>query len=87
MQAHNPNDPHSSDDRKSAASDQTVIGEEISLRDIVHFLQESWKKLVIAAVAGAVLGLAGWFFLASYSAEYVLPVSYTHLTLPTNREV
>jgi len=45
---------------------------EISLLDIVNFLQDSWKKLAIAAIAGAVLGLFGWLFLASYSAEYVL---------------
>jgi hypothetical protein len=45
---------------------------EISLLDIVTFLQESWKKLAIAAVMGAVLGLAGWFFLGNYQAEYVL---------------
>ena len=45
---------------------------EISLSDIVDFLQESWKKLAIAAFAGALLGLAGWFFLGSYKAEIVL---------------
>jgi hypothetical protein len=45
---------------------------EISLIDIVNFAQESWKKLLIAAVAGAILGFAGWFFLGSYQAEIVL---------------
>lgn len=35
-------------------------------------MQESWKKLAIAAVAGAVLGFGSWNFLGSYSAEYVL---------------
>lgn len=45
---------------------------EISLLDIVNFLQESWKKLAIAAIVGAALGLSGWFFLGSYQAEYVL---------------
>ena len=45
---------------------------EISLLDIVNFLQSTWKKLVIASIAGAVMGLAGWFTLGSYSAEYVL---------------
>ena len=45
---------------------------EISLIDIVNFLQSAWKKLVIAAVVGAALGLGGWFFLASYQAEIVL---------------
>jgi hypothetical protein len=45
---------------------------EISLLDIVNFLIDSWKKLAIAAVAGAILGFAGWNFLGSYQAEYVL---------------
>ena len=30
---------------------------------------------------------AGFFALASSPGEPVMPVSYTHLTLPTNREV
>ncbi len=46
--------------------------DEISLLDIVNFLQGAWKKLVIAAIVGATLGLVGWFTLGSYSAEYVL---------------
>ena len=45
---------------------------EISLLDIVNFLQESWKKLAIAAVAGALLGFANWFFLSSYQAQIIL---------------
>lgn len=45
---------------------------EISLADIVDFLQGAWKKLAIASVIGALLGLSGWFFLGSYTAEYVL---------------
>jgi hypothetical protein len=45
---------------------------EISLLDIVNFLQEFWKKLVIATIVGGILGLSSWFFLGSYSAEYVL---------------
>lgn len=50
----------------------TDLESEISLLDIVNFLADSWKKLAIAAVVGAVLGLSGWFFLGSYAAEYVL---------------
>ena len=46
--------------------------DEISLLDIVNFLQESWKKLAIAAVVGAVMGFASWNFLGSYQAEYAL---------------
>ena len=45
---------------------------EISLLDIVNFLQESWKKLAIAAVAGALLGFAYWFFISSYQAQIIL---------------
>jgi len=56
---------------------------EISLLDIVNFLQDSWKKLAIAAIAGAVLGLFGWLFLASYSAEYVL-LNNTNTNTNTN---
>ena len=54
-------------------SSQEVASEtEISLLDIVNFLQESWKKLVIAAVVGALLGFGNWYFLGSYNAELVL---------------
>ena len=45
---------------------------EISLVDIINFLQESWKKVAVAAITGAALGISGWFFMGSYSAEYVL---------------
>jgi hypothetical protein len=40
----------------------------ISLLDILAFLLDSWKKLAIAALAGAVLGFGGWFLLVSYQA-------------------
>lgn len=53
----------------SVAQDQEA---EISLLDIVNFLADSWKKLIIAVVIGVALGLSGWFFLGSYQAEYVL---------------
>lgn len=46
--------------------------EEISLADIVEFIQESWKQLVLAGIAGAVLGFGGWYFLGSYKAEIIL---------------
>lgn len=45
---------------------------EISLLDIINFLQSVWKKLLIAAVVGGVLGYAGWFLLGSYQAQLVL---------------
>ncbi|MBT8518876.1 hypothetical protein G6645_08575 [Polynucleobacter paneuropaeus] len=40
--------------------------------EIVDYLQSSWKKLALAGLVGAVLGLSGWFILESYTAEYVL---------------
>ena len=45
---------------------------EISLLDIINFLQGSWKKLAVGSIVGAVLGFGNWFFLDNYSAEYVL---------------
>ena len=45
---------------------------EISLLDIVNFLQESWKKLAIAALLGALLGFATGFFTSSYQAQIIL---------------
>lgn len=45
---------------------------EISLIDIANFLEESWKKLAIASLVGAAMGLGGWLALSKYSAEYVL---------------
>ena len=45
---------------------------EISLLDIVNFLQSAWKKLAIAALVGAALGFGNWYFLGSYNAELVL---------------
>jgi hypothetical protein len=45
---------------------------EVSLIDIVNFLLDSWKKLAIAGMLGAILGLSSWFFLGSYQADYVL---------------
>jgi len=54
-------------------SSQEVSSEnEISLLDIINFLQSAWKKLAIAAVVGAVLGFGNWYFLGSYNAELVL---------------
>ncbi|MBT8523603.1 hypothetical protein G6735_04665 [Polynucleobacter paneuropaeus] len=60
---------------------------EISLLDIVNFLQDSWKKLAAASLAGAVLGLGGWFFLGSYSAEYILLLNNTNTNTNTNTYV
>ncbi len=45
---------------------------EISLLDIVNFVCDSWKKLAVASIIGGAVGLAGWFFLGSYTAEYIL---------------
>ena len=55
----------------------------ISLLDIVNFLHSAWKKLAIAAIVGAVLGLTGWFALGQYSAEYIL-LNNTNTNTNTN---
>ena len=61
---------------KSQHPDQTDTLEntesEISLLDIIDFVQSAWKKLAIAAVVGAILGLAYWFLLVGYTAQLVL---------------
>lgn len=46
--------------------------DEIRLVDIVNFLQDSWKKLAIAAITGATLGFGNWFLLGSYQAQLAL---------------
>ena len=45
---------------------------EISLVDIVKFIQESWKLLLGAGIVGAVLGLGSWFAFADYKAKLLL---------------
>ena len=60
---------------QSSLNDQNSTSQnegEISLLDIINFIQESWKKLAISAIIGAVLGLSGWFFLGNYQAELLL---------------
>jgi hypothetical protein len=63
---------HSSRTQSLADESDSNGGAEISLIDIVNFLTGVWKKLAIAAIVGAVLGLGNWYFLGSYQAEYVL---------------
>jgi hypothetical protein len=55
----------------NGAADGETEGE-ISLADIVEFIQESWKQLVFAGIAGAILGFGGWYFLGIYKAELIL---------------
>jgi hypothetical protein len=45
---------------------------EISLSDIVEFIQESWKLLLAAGIVGAALGFGAWSFFGSYKAELIL---------------
>ena len=64
-------------ENQNARPESTISGaqlsdKEISLLDIVNFLQGAWKKLAIAAVVGAILGFSNWYFLGSYNAELVL---------------
>jgi hypothetical protein len=48
------------------------LADELSLLNIFKFIQESWKRLVLAGVAGAALGFCSWYFLGSYKAEIIL---------------
>lgn len=57
-------------DQKNPFSDKD--SGEISLNDIVTFLIQSWKKLALASLLGALIGLGSWFFLAGYQAQMVL---------------
>ena len=45
---------------------------EISLINIVEFVQDSWKHLVLAGIVGALLGFSSWYFLGSFKAQLVL---------------
>ena len=56
---------------------------EISLVDVANFLAESWKKLAIAGLVGAVLGLGAWGLLTNHSAQYIL-LNNTNTNTNTN---
>lgn len=45
---------------------------QISLLNVINFLQESWKKLAIAAITGTIFGFGNWFLLGSYQAQLAL---------------
>jgi hypothetical protein len=45
---------------------------EISLVNIVEFIEESRKQLLAAGFIGAILGFGGWFFLGTYKAELLV---------------
>ena len=68
---------------QAPAEDNLSPDSEISLLDILNFLRSAWKKLAIAAVIGALLGLGSWFFLGQYSAEYTL-LNNTNTNTNTN---
>ena len=46
--------------------------DEITLSDIVNIVQHAWKKLIVSAFVGAILGLGGWYVLVGPSVEYIL---------------
>jgi hypothetical protein len=52
--------------------DTNQTADELNLEDVFNFLYDHWKRLVIAALVGACLGLGGWFGFVSYKAESVL---------------
>lgn len=45
---------------------------EVSLFDIFDFVLGAWKKLAIAAIAGAFIGFFFWFLIVDYTAEVAL---------------
>jgi hypothetical protein len=45
---------------------------EISLQDIINFINDSWKKLFIAGLVGVVLGFGIWYFFVDYTAQIIL---------------
>ena len=47
-------------------------------------LTKQWHRLTLCS---RVLSCTKYYWLAKYTLQYQLSVSYTHLTLPTNREV
>ena len=57
-------------DQKSSFSEEG--SGEISLNDIVTFLIQSWKKLALASLLGALIGFGQWYFLAGYKADLML---------------
>ena len=73
--------------------------DEISLKELIlkmkewfAFLKSKWKTILLAGVIGGLIGLTiAWFKKPTYKATLTFAmeeaVSYTHLTLPTNREV
>lgn len=50
----------------------TVNDDAISLADIIVFIQDWWKTIVIAALVGGCIGIGSWFTLAGYKAETTL---------------
>ena len=53
-------------------------------RDVIVYVPDASRSV---AVATQLLGLAKTKFVSDLHDEYIVAVSYTHLTLPTNREV
>lgn len=45
---------------------------DIYLLEALCFLKKAWKKLLIAAVVGGIIGLCAWFMLANHLAEITL---------------
>ena len=56
---------------------------------IALYTGEERNKRIFAIVGASSGNLVEWFdfYVYAFCAIYFAPVSYTHLTLPTNREV
>lgn len=44
----------------------------VDLLQVVDFLSRNWQRMLMGGIAGAILGLAGWLFIAKFEAESVL---------------
>ena len=58
-------------------NDQSINQEaEISLQDILNFLAQSWKKLLVASILGTFGGFVAWYFFIGFTAEINLQNNY-----------
>lgn len=54
------------------------VQSEISYYDVIQFIEDGWKQVLVAGIFGAVLGFMGWFFFGSYKAELTIRNDVSH---------
>jgi len=66
-------------------NDQSINQEaEISLQDILNFLAQSWKKLLVASILGTVGGFVVWYFFIGFTAEINLQNNFQQNSQQSN---